>query len=177
MAQQSTNTEQKADTGPLSLPPELSAQLNKPRTPLWIWAVAALGVALIVAAVVFFALPADPMSDTRPVEVAQGFVAAIEAKDASKMLSFVVPTELKREIGAEVRAYIEYIDTISFSDVSYTLLDNDGQTAHVRWVATMHYKLNFGDELKEGTSAVDTVFEMTKIEGAWYLQNAQVPST
>jgi len=84
MAQQSTNTEQKADTGPLSLPPELSAQLNKPRTPLWIWAVAALGVALIVAAVVFFALPADPMSDTRPVEVAQGFVAAIEAKDSEQ---------------------------------------------------------------------------------------------
>jgi hypothetical protein len=177
MSQHTTSTEQKADTGPLTLPPVMPGEQLTRRQPIWIWAVTAVAALLLIGAVVFFTRPADPMSDTRPVEIAQGFVAAVEAKDASKMLDFVVPTEVKREIGPEVRAYLEYVETMTFSNAAYTLVDSDGQTAHVRWTATMHYKLNFGDETKEGDKPIDTVFELTKIEGAWYLQNAQLPET
>jgi uncharacterized membrane protein YvbJ len=177
MSQNPASADQKADTGPLTLPPVIPGEQLARRPPIWIWAVAGVAVALVIAAVVYFTRPPDPMSDTRPVEVVKGFVAAVEAKDASKMLSFVVPTDIKREIGPEVRAYLEYIDALTFSDAAYTLVDNDGQTAHVRWTATMHYKLNFGDETKSGDKPVDTVFELTKIEGAWYLQNAQLPQT
>jgi hypothetical protein len=177
MSQDTASTEQKADTGPLTLPPVIPGEQPARRLPLWMWAVGAAALALVIGAVVYLTRPADPMSDPRPVEIAKGFVAAIEAKDASKMLSFVVPTDMKREIGPEVRAYLEYVEALSFSDAAYTLVDSDGQTAHVRWTATMHYKLNFGDETKAGDKPIDTIFELTKIEGAWYLQNAQLPQT
>jgi hypothetical protein len=177
MSQNPAGADQKADTGPLTLPPVIPSEQVARRRPLWMWAVAAVAAVLLIGAVVYFTRAPNPMSDTRPVEVVKGFVAAVEAKDASKMLSFVVPTDLKREIGPEVRAYLEYIEALSFSDAAYTLVDSDGQTAHVRWTATMHYKLNYGDETKAGDKPVDTVFELTKIEGAWYLQNAQLPQT
>ena len=177
MSQNPASADQKADTGPLTLPPVMPGEQLARRPPIWIWAAAAVAVALVIGAVVYLTRAPDPMSDTRPVEVVKGFVAAVEAKDASKMLSFVVPTDIKREIGPEVRAYLEYIESLTFSDATYTLVDSDGQTAHVRWTATMHYKLNLGDEVKSGDKPVDTVFELTKIEGAWYLQNAQLPQT
>ena len=173
----SNSTDQKADTGPLTLPPVIPGEQLARRPPIWLWAVAGVAAVLLVAAVVYFTRAPDPMSDTRPVEIVQGFVGAFESKDASKMLSFVVPTDMKREIGPELRAYLEYIEAVSFSDPAYTLVDNDGQTARVRWTATMHYKLNLGDETKSGDKPIDTVFELTKIEGAWYLQNAQLPET
>ncbi|MFL5805917.1 MAG: hypothetical protein ACJ8CR_29795 [Roseiflexaceae bacterium] len=177
MSQNPASAEQKADTGPLTLPPVIPGEQPARRMPIWMWAVAAVGAALLIGAVVYFTRAPDPMSDPRPVEVVSGFVAAVEAKDASKMLFYVVPTEIKREIGPELRAYLEYVDTLTFSDSAYTLIDNDGQTAHVRWTATMHYKLNFGDETKSGDKPVDRIIELTKIEGAWYLQNAQLPET
>jgi hypothetical protein len=165
-------TQQKADTGPLSLPP---SALAPPRRRPWVWLAGAL-IALLIAGVVFYATrPADPLTDTRPVEVVRGFVAALEAKDASQMLAYAVPTDAKKEIGPEVRAYLEYVETISFSGASYTLLDNDGERAHVRWTSTMHYRLNFGSEIKSGDKPIDTIYELTKFEGAWYLSSVTPP--
>jgi hypothetical protein len=168
-------TEQKADTGPLTLPSEGSSAPPTRRRYPWIWAAAALAAVVAVGAAIFFARQPDPLSDQRPVEVVKGFVAALEAKDASKALAFVVPTDIKKEIGPEVRAYLEYVESLSFSDANYQLVDNDGERAHVRWTATMHYRLNFGSEVKSGDKPVDTIYELIKFENAWYLQSVAPP--
>jgi hypothetical protein len=168
-------TEQKADTGPLTLPPVAPSKLPTRRPLLWVWAGAALAVALVIGAAIYFTRQPDPLSDPRPVEVVKGFVAALEAKDASKALAFVVPTDFKKEIGPEVRAYLEYVESLSFSDANYQLVDNDGERAHVRWTATMHYKLNFGSEVKSGDKPVDSVYELIKFENTWYLLSVAPP--
>jgi hypothetical protein len=175
MTRDATEQKEKADTGPLTLPPVAPSALPTRRPLLWVWAVAALAAALIVGVAIFFTRQPDPLSDPRPVEVVRGFVAALEAKDASKALAFVVPTDIKKEIGPEVRAYLEYVESLSFSDANYQLVDNDGERAHVRWTAMMHYKLNFGSEVKSGDKPVDTVYELIKFEGAWYLQSVAPP--
>ena len=169
--------EHKADTGPLSLPPVAPDALPARRALPWAWAATALAIVLAVGAAIYFTRQPDPLSDPRPVEVVKGFVAALEAKDASRMLAYAVPTDVKKEIGPEVRAYLEYVDSITFSDASYTLLDSDGERAHVRWTATMHYKLNFGSQVKSGDKPIDTVYELTKFEGAWYLSSVTPPET
>jgi hypothetical protein len=169
--------EHKADTGPLSLPPTAPDALPTRRPATWIWVAVALVALLAIGAAAYFLRQPDPLSDQRPVEVVKGFVAAVEAKDASKMLSYAVPTNVKKEIGPEVRAYLEYVESISFSDARYTLLDNDGERAHVRWTATMHYKLNLGSEVKSGDKPIDTVYELTKFENAWYLSSVIPPET
>jgi hypothetical protein len=168
-------TEQKADTGPLTLPPVAPSALPARRPLPWIWAVAALAAVAVIGAAIYFTRQPDPLSDPRPVEVVKGFVAALEAKDASRALAFVVPTDIKKEIGPEVRAYLEYVESLSFSDANYQLVDNDGERAHVRWTATMHYKLDFGSEVKSGDSPVDSIYELIKFEGAWYLQSVAPP--
>ena len=168
-------TEQKADTGPLTPPPVAPKALPTRRPLPWIWAAVALVAALVVGVAIYVTRQPDPLSDQRPVEVVKGFVAALEAKDASKALAFVVPTDIKKEIGPEVRAYLEYVESLSFSDANYQLVDNDGERAHVRWTATMHYKLDFGSEVKSGDKPVDTVYELIKFENAWYLQSVAPP--
>jgi hypothetical protein len=143
----------------------------------WLWVLLAAGVALIGGAVFVFARPGDPLSDARPVEVVQGFVAAIEARDVSKMLSYVEPTVFRREISPEIRSYVEYLQEVRFENSQFSLLDSDGDRAHVRWTATMRYTLNLGSETKSGTRPVDTTFELRKFEGTWYLHGAVLPKT
>ena len=128
-------------------------------------------------AVVVFLLtrPSDPLSDSRPVGVVQGFAAALEARDVSKMLSYVEPTIFRREISPEIRAYVEYLKEVRFTDASYTLIDSNGERAHVRWSATMAYTLDLGSQTKSGTRPIDTTFELTKFEGTWYLRSAVLP--
>jgi hypothetical protein len=178
MTQEPTQTKSKPTTQPLTPPPELSAPAPR-RAPLprwWAWAFLAAVVALIGGGALLRTRAPDPLSDTRPVELVQGFAAAIVAKDADKMLGFVEPTVYRREIGPEVRAYVEYLQDVRFDNARYELLDNDGERAHVRWTATMHYTLNLGDETKTGDRAIDTIFELTKFEGNWYLHSAKLPS-
>jgi hypothetical protein len=162
------------------MPPELlgpSAD-RRPRAPSpWRWAILVAGIALIASVVFLLTRPADPLTDTRPVEVVQGFAAALEARDASKMLSYVEPTVFRREISPEVRAYVEYLKDVRFTDARYTLLDSDGERAHVRWTANMAYTLDLGSQTKSGTRPIDTTFELTKFEGAWYLRSAVLPKT
>lgn len=171
------STTRKPATQPLTPPPELLAQAApRPRLPGW-WRWAVLAAALLVAAGVGLLLlrANDPRNDARPLEVVKGFVAAIEARDADAMLAAVEPTIYRREIGPEVRAYVEYLEAVSFENARYELLDNDGDRAHVRWTATMHYTLNLGDTRKTGERAIDTTFELAKLEGAWYLHSAAMP--
>ena len=178
MTREPSTAERKPDTGPLAPPPtQASAAVGDRRTRRpgpWRWVVLAVVAALIVGAVVYFTRPADPRADQRPIEVVKGFVAAVEARDATKMLSYVEPTIARREIGPEVRAYVEYIEKISFGSPRYELLDNDGDLAHVRLTATMDYQVR---GLGGGQKAVDTTFELRKIEGAWYLHSVKLPET
>ena len=167
-------TTRKPDTGPLTPPaaPPIAAERPARVPGPWRWVILALVAALAIGVLVVVTRPPDPRADQRPVDVVKGFVAAVEAKDPTKMLSYVEPTVARREIGPEVRAYVEYIDTISFANPRYELLDNDGDLAHVRWTAQMSYQLR---ELGGGQKAVDTTFELRKIEGAWYLHSVKLP--
>jgi hypothetical protein len=178
MSQDQTTAERKRDTQPLTMPPELlvpSAD-RRARVPSpWRWTILVAGMALIAGVVFLLTRPPDPMTDTRPVEVVQGFAAALEARDASKMLSYVEPTVFRREISPEVRAYVEYLKDVRFTDARYTLLDSDGTRAHVRWNATMAYTLDLGSQTKSGTRAIDTTFELVNFEGTWYLRSAVLP--
>lgn len=172
------NATRKPTTQPLTPPPELLAPSATPRgrLPAW-WRWAVVGAALLLAAGLALLLlrANDPRADTRPIDVVKGFVAAIEAKDADAMLAFVEPTIYRREIGPEVRAYVEYLEQVRFESPRYELLDNDGDRAHVRWTATMHYTLDLGDERKTGDRPLDTTFELAKFEGTWYLHSAKIP--
>lgn len=167
-------TTRKPDTGPLTQPaaPPVAVERTARGRGLWRWGILVLVAALAIGALIIVTRPPDPRTDQRPVEVVKGFVAAVEAKDPTKMLSYTEPTIARREIGPEVRAYVEYIDTISFANPQYELLDNDDDLAHVRWTAQMSYKLR---ELGGGEKAVDTTFELRKIEGAWYLSSIKLP--
>ena len=180
MSQEPTTAERKRDTQPLTMPPELlGPSVNRrARVPsAWRWAILVAGIALIAGAVFVLTRPTDPLTDPRPVEVVQGFASALEARDASKMLSYVEPTIFRREISPEIRAYVEYLKEVRFTDASYTLIDNDGARAHVRWSATMAYTLDLGGETKSGTRPINTTFELTKFEGTWYLRSAVLPKT
>src|SRR5512145_564027 len=137
--------ERKPDTGPLPALPEALLVARSPLSGYWRWAIVVAGVVLAVGALFFFTRPLDPMTDRRPVEVVKGFVAAMEAKDPSGMLLFFEPTVFRREIGHELRTYIEYIEEIRFDNPHYELVDNDGDIAHVRLTATMRYRLNTGE--------------------------------
>ncbi len=180
MSQDPATTERKPITAPLTPPPELSRPADdrraRPPSP-WRWAIIAVVLVLLTGTFFFATRQPDPMSDQRPIEVVRGFVAAVEARDASKMLSYVEPTVFKKEIGPEIRAYIEYIKEIRIDNAHYELLDNDGDIAHVRWTGTMHYQIDFGSEVKSGEKAIDTTFELSKLEGAWYLRSVQLPQT
>jgi hypothetical protein len=180
MSQEPTTAERKRDTQPLTPPPELLAPSGGRRAPVpgpWRWVILVAGVALLAVVVFLLTRPSDPLSDSRPVEVVQGFAAALEARDVSKMLSYVEPTIFRREISPEIRAYVEYLKEVRFSNARYTLIDNDGERAHVRWTATMAYTLDLGSQTKSGERPIDTTFELTKFEGTWYLRSAVLPKT
>jgi hypothetical protein len=139
------------------------------------WALLAATLVIIAAVVFLLTRPSDPMSDPRPTQVVQAFAAAIEARDATTMLSHVEPTVYRREISPEIRAYVEYLQQVTFENARYQLLDSDGATAHVRWTANMRYTLGLGDETRSGERLIDTTFELRKIEGTWYLHSANLP--
>lgn len=177
MAENPTGT-RKPTTQPLTAPPELAlpppTRAALPRW--WRWALIAAVVLLAGGGALLLLRNADPRADTRPLEVVKGFAAAIEARDADKMLGYVEPTIFRREISPEVRAYVEYLEQVQFADARYELLDNDGERAHVRWVATMRYTLDLGDERKSGERPIDTTFELVMFEGNWYLRSAKLPN-
>src|SRR4051794_25661725 len=178
MSQEPTTAERKRDTQPLTMPPERLAPSadRRPRAPSpWRWAMLVAGIALLASAVFLLTRPPDPLADTRPVEVVQGFASALEARDATKMLSYVEPTIFRREISPEIRAYVEYLKDVRFTNARYTLLDSDGEHAHVRWTATMAYTLDLGSQTKSGERPIDTTFDLTNFEGTWYLRSAVLP--
>ncbi|MBK9711714.1 MAG: hypothetical protein IPO81_10375 [Kouleothrix sp.] len=163
----------KPPTGPLT--PVLDRRARRPGP--WRWVALAAAALLAVLALFLLTRPADPLSDPRPVEVVRGFAAALEAKDADKLLAAIEPTVFRREISPEIRSYVEYLQEVRFDNARYELLDSDGERAHVRWTATMHYTLDLGDETKAGQQPIDTTFELSKIEGTWYLHSAKLPET
>jgi hypothetical protein len=178
MRQDPATADRNRDTGPLPPLPTLPSGGDDPiakppsrRRQLLI--VAALAVVLIGGIATLVTVLNNPMNDQRPVAVVQGFAAAVEAKDPSKMLSYVEPTRFRKEIGPEIRSYVAYIESIRFVNPQYQLLENDGRRALVRWTATAEYTLR---ELGSGQRPVDTTFELVNLEGAWYLRSIELPT-
>ena len=183
MSQEPTTTRQPTADADQALPsttrlapPEPPAPMSPARLPgPALWAIIACLVALAGGAAFLLTRPSDPMSDPRPVEVVRGFAGAIEARDTSKALSYVEPTVFRREISPEIRSYLERFAEVRFENPSYQLLDSDGETAHVRWTATMRYTIGQGGDARSGQRPIDTTFELRKIEGGWYLHSAKLP--
>ncbi len=173
MTQEQTSEQKKVDTGPLPpLPPAPPSPRRMSR-----WTMVGAGAAALVLAGValwWFTRAPDPMTDPRPVQVVQNFVAATEARDVSRMLSYVEPTDLKRQISPELRSYMEYITDLQFNDETYTLIDNNGSIAHVRLTGTVRYTFDYGTVVS-GERPFDTLFELVLLEGAWYLRSMQLP--
>lgn len=168
--------ETRADTGPLpELPPAAAARPGPTRARRY--AVTALAALAAVAAFVLLTRQPDPMLDSRPAAVAQDFAAALEARDVSRVLSLVEPTVVRRELSPELRAYVEHIAALRFESPAYALLDNDGEVAHVRWTATVHYTVDLGSERRSGERELDTTLELVKIEGTWYIRGVTLPET
>lgn len=168
-------SEERRKTGPLELPPGglPVPAAPAPRRPNLLIGLALAAMALVLTGVVVFVvLPGQAASRERPVAVVQDFAQAVEAKDPSKMLSYIEPTIFRREVGAELRAYIEYINQIRFEDARYELLENDGNVARVRWRATVQYDLR---ERGSGQYALDHEIELVHVEGSWYLRSVQLP--
>lgn len=177
MSHDQATSERKADTGPLpALPTAPSTPPNRPARRWWLWAAAGGLAALALVAALLLALQANALADQRPVETVRGFIAALEARDATQMLAHVEPTVLKRQIGPEVRAYVEYIKEIRFDDARYELLSNDGERARVRMTATMRYTIDYGEE-RSGERPIDATYELRQVEGAWYLSGVELPPT
>jgi hypothetical protein len=176
MTQEQASGQKKVDTGPLPpLPPLPEPPSSRRRAPRW--SIVALGaVALVIAgsALWWFTRPPDPMNDPRPVQVVQNFVAATEVRDVSLMLSYIEPTDLKRQISPELRSYMEYITDLRFDDETYTLVDNNGSIAHVRLTGIVRYTVDYGS-VYSGERPFDTIFELVLLEGAWYLRSLQLP--
>ncbi|MDW8147070.1 MAG: hypothetical protein RMJ48_12395 [Roseiflexaceae bacterium] len=173
MTQEQTPEQKKVDTGPLPLPP---APPPAPRRTSRRTIIGASVAALAIAGIALwqFTSPPDPMSDPRPVQTVQNFVAATEARDVSQMLSYIEPTDLKRQIGPELRSYMEYITNLRFDNETYTLVDNDGSIAHVRLTGIVRYTVDYGS-ISSGERPFDAVFELVLLEGAWYLRSLQLP--
>lgn len=170
MSQQTS--ERKVDTGPL---PPLPAE-PPPRARSRPWGVIAGVAALALAALAVWIMtrPPDPLQDPRPVEVVRNFVAATEARDVSRMLELVEPTDLKRQMSPELRAYMEYVTEFDFTNDVYTLVDSDGSIAHVRLTGMVRYTLDYGT-VHSGENQVDSLFELVMLEGSWYLRSLALP--
>lgn len=173
MTQEQTSAQKKVDTGPLPPLPEPPPSPRRTARPAIIGASV---VVLVIAGIAlwWFTRAPDPMSDPRPVQTVQNFIAATEARDVSRMLSYVEPTDLKRQISPELRSYMEYITELQFDGETYTLLDNNGSIAHVRLTGTVRYTVDYGS-VYSGENPFDTVFELVLLEGAWYLRSLQLP--
>lgn len=174
MSERPAATEDRRKTGPLELPagelPTISAPPKRRRT-LLIGGVALLVALAVIGVTVLVILPGQQAGQQRPVETVQAFAAAVEAKDPSKMLSYVEPTVFRKEIGPELRAYIEHVDSIRFVDARYELVDSDGSLAHVRWTARVEYSLR---ESGSGQYSLDNLIELANVEGSWYLRNVSL---
>jgi hypothetical protein len=177
MSNDQATAERKADTGPLPpLPEAPQVPANRPRRTLLPLLAGGGAVALLVVAGLVFALQANSRADQRPVETVRAFIGALEARDATAMLAQVEPTVLKRQLGPEIRAYVEYITEIRFDDARYELLANDGERAQVRMTATMVYTIDYG-ERRSGQTPIDATYDLRLVEGAWYLSGVTLPQT
>lgn len=106
------------------------------------------------------------------IQVAKDFVAAVEKRDPSAMLALIEPTDWRREIAPELRSYMGYVQSITFQNPEYSLIDNTGELAHVRLVSSMEYALEGTGTAKQD---VDLTFELVKLDGTWYLRTFTLP--
>lgn len=177
MTNEPATSERKIETGPLpALPSAPSTPPNRRRAPRWVWLALGAFFALLALLALFFLRPRDPLADPRPVAAVQGFVAAMEARDATRMLSFVEPSVLKKQMGPEVRAYVEYIRELRFENPRYELVQSDGERARVRMTSTLAYSIDYG-EVRSGRRPVDTTYELRLIGGTWYISSVNLPQT
>ncbi|MEM8534469.1 MAG: hypothetical protein AAGF95_26730 [Chloroflexota bacterium] len=181
MSQDTQTSEQMHDTGPLGTPPVPPDQIDNAPTATaesgsWrpIIGLGLLGIVLVIGIVLVLNVFNNPANDQRPIDVVQGFATAIEAKDVTEMLSYIEPTVLRRQIGPELRSYVEYIEQISFTDTNYEILENDGERAVVRLTGTLEYQLR---DRGSGSNDLDQTFELVNIEGSWYIRSVTLPQT
>lgn len=112
--------------------------------------------------------------DAGPLQLARDFVAAWEDLDVTRALNLMEPDDYdwRREIMPEMRSYISGVTALKFVEPTYTMVDNNGELAHVRVAATVAYTL---ENNVVGDLDLDMVLEVVKLDdGRWYLRNVQL---
>lgn len=135
----------------------------------WLMIGLVLGISMLLAACSGQPSAAD---NEAAIQVAKDFVAAVEKRDPSAMLDLIEPTDWRREMGPELRSYIGYLQSITFQNQEYSLVDNTGEIAHVRLVSTMEYALEGTGTAKQD---IDLNFELVKLDGTWYVRTFTLP--
>jgi hypothetical protein len=104
--------------------------------------------------------------------VLKDFVAAIEARDPTAMIARLEPTDWRREIAAELRAYTASVEHIEFHDATYEVVESSAERAEVRLLATIDYRIR---GMTEGEQEIDVLVEMVQQDGEWYVRNFALP--
>ena len=114
-----------------------------------------------------------PQDAEGPVRVVEGFVAALEARDASAIIQLIEPSEWRAEIGPELRSYLGLVDEIDLSGERYEVVEQRGDTATVQVTGTFTY--TFAEGGASGERPVDLYVETVRVDGQWYLRGLALP--
>jgi hypothetical protein len=106
-------------------------------------------------------------------QVVRSFVAAVEDRDASRIINLIEPADWRKDIGPELRSYVSFLERAEFRNPQYTVIDNTGDLAHIRLVSTMEYKIK---GVPSDEQQWDLTFEVVKLDGTWYLRNFDLPA-
>jgi hypothetical protein len=106
------------------------------------------------------------------VTVIKDFVAALEARDPAAMIMLLEPTDWRGSIGAELRSYTANVEHIAFHDTTYEVLSSSSDSAEVRLLATLDYRIQ---GIETGQQDIDIVVEVVQQDGEWYIRDFALP--
>jgi uncharacterized protein (DUF849 family) len=106
-----------------------------------------------------------------PVQTVKDFVAASKERDVSKMIDLMEPTEDldSKGISAELRTYTDMIETTTIENETYTLEENDGERAEVRFTADISLAVRGAPTV--ATQDAASIFTLVKQDDTWYVRN------
>jgi hypothetical protein len=103
-----------------------------------------------------------------PVQVVREFVAATQEQDVNKLLSLIEPSNEVQGMGAELRAQTGLIGQLDYQNETYTLEENNGQEAKVRFTADVTFGVQGAEPVSQ---PAEMVFNVVKIDENWYIRN------
>ncbi|NJP07067.1 MAG: hypothetical protein HC837_16325 [Chloroflexaceae bacterium] len=134
----------------------------------WVW----LWLVVLLVAACSNGTGNQASGEQAPVEAVRAFVSAMEARDVDTVLTLLDPTDdLPRQIGPELRSTISMIDELRIEDATYTLVDTDGQVAHVQLTGNVTFALH---DMEPMLYEIDNTVELVNQDGTWYLSDIDI---